>query len=92
MPVSTPFSITNRFGLWFSTISICSSSASSSSQGEALKCWRPRRATTLTSVPPSRFAVRQQSMAVLPTPMMRTRGSIESTWLKCTDSSHSMPM
>jgi hypothetical protein len=39
---------------------------------------------TFTSVPPRRFAVRQQSMAVLPTPMMSTRGSMVVTWPKCT--------
>jgi hypothetical protein len=38
---------------------------------------------TLTSVAPTRLAVRQQSIAVLPTPMMRTRWPIRSTWPKC---------
>jgi len=51
-----------------------------------------RRAMTLMSLPPRRRAVRQQSIAVLPTPMMSTRSSIAVTWPKATDSSQSMPM
>ena len=50
MPTSLPFSRTNVFGAWFSTISTPSSSASSSSHGDALKCGRERRAMTFTSV------------------------------------------
>ena len=92
MPTSLPFSSTKRLGAWFSTISTCSSSASSSSHGDALKYGRDRRAMTFTSVAPSRFDVRQQSIAVLPTPMISTRGSIFSMWPKCTEPSHSMPM
>ena len=92
MPVSTPFSTISRFGAWFSTMWTSSSSASSSSHGDALKCLRPRRATTVTSVAPTRLAVRQQSMAVLPTPMMMTRLPISVRWPKCTLASHSMPM
>ncbi len=92
MPVSTPFSMTNRTGCRFSRISTCSSSASSSSHGDALKYLRVLRAMTLTSVAPSRLAERQQSIAVLPTPMMSTRLPTESTWPKWIDSSHSMPM
>ena len=60
------------------TISTPSSSASSSSQGDALKKPRGRRAITLMSLPPSRREERQQSIAVLPTPMIRTRSPIES--------------
>ena len=56
-------------------ISTPSSSASSSSHGEALKYPRGRRAITLMSLPPSRREDRQQSMAVLPTPMIRTRSA-----------------
>ena len=82
----------NRFGAWFSMMSTCSSSASSSSHGEALKYLRVRRAMTFTSLPPRRFDVRQQSMAVLPTPMMRTFSPIRSMWPKWTFASHSMPM
>ncbi len=92
IPTSLPSSSTIRRGAWFSMISISSSSASSSSHGDALKCLRPRRATTFTSVAPKRLADRQQSMAVLPTPMIRTRGSIFSTCPKCTLASHSIPM
>ena len=50
MPVSLPFSITNAFGEWLMTISTLSSSASSSSQSEALKKPRGLRAMTLTSL------------------------------------------
>ena len=55
MPVSTPFSMMNRTGCRFSMISTPSSSASSSSHGEALKYFRVLRAMTFTSVAPSRF-------------------------------------
>ena len=92
MPVSFPFSTMKRTGEWFSRISTRSSSASSSSQGEALKYLRVLRAITFTSVAPRRLAERQQSIAVLPTPMMRTRLPTVSTWPKWIDSSHSMPM
>jgi len=44
--------------------------------GDALKYFRDRRAMTLMSFPPNRRDVRQQSIAVLPTPMMRTRSPI----------------
>ncbi len=37
IPLSLPFSTTKRLGAWLMTISISSSSASSSSQGDALK-------------------------------------------------------
>ena len=47
---------------------------------------------TLMSLPPRRRDVRQQSIAVLPTPMIRTRSPIESVWPKATDSSQSMPI
>jgi hypothetical protein len=87
-----PFSTTKRTGEWFSRMSTCSSSASSSSQGDALKYLRVLRAMTFTSVAPRRLADRQQSMAVLPTPMMRTRFPTVSMWPKWMDSSHSMPM
>ena len=92
IPMRRPFSRTNDLGAWLTRISTCSSSASSSSHGEALKCLRPRRAITLMSLPPSRFEVRQQSMAVLPTPMISTRSPMRSMCPKATDSSHSMPM
>ena len=40
---------------------------------------------TFTSLPPKRRDVRQQSIAVLPTPMMSTRSPIFSMWPKCAD-------
>ena len=92
IPRSWPFSVMNRTGCRFSRISTPSSSASSSSHGDALKYFRVLRAITLTSVAPRRFDDRQQSIAVLPTPMMSTRSPIESTWPKWMDSSHSIPM
>src|SRR5579885_1734592 len=74
------------------TISTPSSSASSSSQGEALKYARGRRAITLMSFAPSLREERQQSIAVLPTPMIKTFSPIESVWPKAIDSSQSIPM
>ena len=47
---------------------------------------------TLMSVPPRRRDERQQSIAVLPTPMISTRDPISVTWPNATDSSQSMPM
>ncbi len=82
MPVSTPFSMMNRTGWRFSRMWMPSSSASSSSQGDALKYLRVLRAMTFTSVAPRRLAERQQSIAVLPTPMMTTRLPTEFTWPK----------
>ncbi len=72
MPVSLPSSTTKLFGAWLTTISTFSSSASSSSHSEALKKPRGLRAITFTSFAPSRSEVRQQSIAVLPTPMIST--------------------
>ena len=74
------------------TILTCSSSASSSSQAEALKNWRGLRAITFTSVAPRRSEVRQQSMAVLPTPMISTFLPMVLMCSKATDSSQVMPM
>ena len=53
---------------------------------------RERRAMTFVSAPPSRRDVRQQSMAVLPTPMISTFSPMLSMCPKCTEPSHSMPM
>ena len=92
MPVSLPFSITKRLGARLTTISTFSLSASSSSQSEALKNPRGLRAMTLTFLAPRRSEVRQQSIAVLPTPMISTRSPILSMCSKATDSSQSMPM
>ncbi len=74
------------------TISTLSSSASSSSQSDALKKARGLRAMTFTLLAPRRSEVRQQSIAVLPTPMISTRSPIFSMCPKATDSSQSMPM
>ena len=92
MPVRRPFSTTKLFGAWLTTISTFSDSASSSSHSEALKNWRGLRAITFTSVAPRRSDDRQQSIAVLPTPMISTRLPIFSRCLNATDSSQSMPM
>ena len=78
MPVSLPSSITNERGARLMMISTLSSSASSSSHSEALKKPRGLRAMTFTLSAPSRRLVRQQSIAVLPTPMMSTRLPIRS--------------
>ncbi|EKD34449.1 MAG: hypothetical protein ACD_75C02334G0001, partial [uncultured bacterium] len=51
-----------------------SSRASSISQEEAFISARGLRTITETSSAPSRLAVRQQSMAVLPPPRTSTRG------------------
>ena len=92
MPFSLPFSTTNAFGERLMTISTCSSSASSSSQAEALKNWRGLRAITFTFFAPRRSEVRQQSMAVLPTPMISTFSPMDLMCSKATDSSQVMPM
>ena len=92
MPLSLPPSVTKAFGERLITISTFSSSASSSSQAEALKNWRGLRAITLTLFAPRRSDVRQQSMAVLPTPMISTFSPMDLMCSKATDSSQSMPM
>ena len=66
--------------------------ASSFSQGDAFISSKPERTITLTSSPPRRREVRQQSMAVLPPPSTITRLPILSTWPKETRDSQSMPM
>ena len=73
-------------------ISTFSSSASSSSQAEALKKPRGLRAMTLTLLAPRRSEVRQQSIAVLPTPMISTRSPMQPMWPNATDSSQVMPI
>ena len=92
MPVRRPFSITNSRGERLTMICTLSSSASSSSHSDALKKPRGLRAMTLTLSAPSRRLVRQQSIAVLPTPMMSTRLPTLSMWPKATDSSQAMPI
>src|SRR4030081_1881079 len=54
--------------------------ASSFSQGLAFISSKPERTITLTSSPPRRRAVRQQSIAVLPPPSTMTRLPILSVW------------
>ena len=66
--------------------------ASSFSQGLAFISSKPERTITLTSSPPSRRAVRQQSIAVLPPPSTITRLPILSVWPNDTLESQSMPM
>ena len=69
-----------------------SCSASSISQGDAFITRRGERTVTFTSMPPSRSAVRQQSMAVLPPPITTTRLPTVCTCSKATEVSQSMPM
>ena len=66
--------------------------ASSFSQGEAFISSNPERTMTLTSSPPRRRDVRQQSMAVLPPPSTITRRPIFSMWPNDTLDSQSMPI
>ena len=66
--------------------------ASSFSHGEAFISSKPERTITLTSSPPRRVAVRQQSIAVLPPPSTMTRLPTVVTWPNDTDDSQSMPM
>ena len=66
--------------------------ASSFSQGDAFISSKPERTITLTSSPPRRREVRQQSMAVLPPPSTITRWPILSMWPNETLESQSMPM
>ena len=60
--------------------------------GSAFISSKPERTITLTSSPPRRRAVRQQSIAVLPPPSTMTRLPILSIWPNETEASHSMPM
>ena len=60
--------------------------------GRALKYPRGLRAITLMTLPPRRRDVRQQSIAVLLTPMMRTRSPIWVVCPKATEPSQSIPM
>ncbi len=76
-PTSLPSSTMNSSGAWLVTISTFSSIASSNSQSDALSISIGLRAITLTSLPPKRKEVRQQSMAVLPPPMTTTLSPME---------------
>ena len=66
--------------------------ASSFSHGDAFISSNGERTITLTSLPPRRFELRQQSIAVLPPPSTMTRRPIDVTWPNDTDDSQSMPM
>ncbi len=66
--------------------------ASSFSQGDAFISSKGERTITLTSLPPRRLELRQQSIAVLPPPRTMTRLPIEVRWPNETDDSQSMPM
>ena len=56
--------------------------ASSFSQGDAFISSNGERTITLTSLPPRRLELRQQSIAVLPPPRTMTRLPIDVTWPK----------
>ena len=77
MPVSLPSLCRNAFGTRQSRIGMPSWIASSFSQGEAFISSNGERTMTLTSLPPSRFELRQQSIAVLPPPRTITRLPID---------------
>ena len=79
-PVSLPFSWMNSFGTRKLRIGMSSCIASSFSQGDAFISSKPLRTMTLTSSPPRRREVRQQSIAVLPPPSTMTRLPILSIW------------
>ena len=91
-PVSLPLSWTKAFGTMKLRIGMSSWRASSFSQGDAFISSKPERTITLTSSPPRRRAVRQQSIAVLPPPSTITRLPIFSTWPNDTLESQSMPI
>ena len=92
MPVSLPSSMTKRLGrvvdddfdvLLFGVLELPLG---------GLEEPRGLRAMTFTLLAPRRSEVRQQSIAVLPTPMISTRSPILSICPKATDSSQAMPM
>ena len=91
-PVSLPLSWVKATGTMKLRIGISSWMASSFSQGDAFISSKPERTITLTSSPPRRRAVRQQSIAVLPPPSTITRLPIFSTWPNDTLESQSMPI
>jgi hypothetical protein len=82
----------NAFGTRQSRIGMPSWIASSFSHGDAFISSNGERTITLTSLPPSRFELRQQSIAVLPPPSTMTRWPICVVWPNDTDDSQSMPM
>src|SRR6478735_1485 len=92
MPVSLPSVWRKAFGTRQSRIGMPSWIASSFSHGDAFISSNGDRTITLTSLPPRRFELRQQSIAVLPPPRTMTRLPIDVTWPKDTDDSQSMPI
>ena len=92
MPFSLPFSWMNSFGGRLLTMGMPSLMASSFSHSDAFITSNAERTTTVTDSAPSRFEVRQQSIAVLPPPMTMTLPEIEWVWPKATLPSQSMPM
>ena len=91
-PVSFPPSCVIDFGTRKLWIGMPSWAASSFSHGEAFISSKPDRTTTCTSSPPSRLALRQQSIAVLPPPSTTTRLPIFVVCPNDTLESQSMPM
>ena len=91
MPLSLPSCTTNSRGTWLLKIGMPSWAASAFSHGEAFISSKGLRTTTLTSSPPIRRDVLQQSIAVLPPPRTRTRLPILRVCSNATLDSQSMP-
>ena len=89
---SLPFSSMYLLGTWKFRMGMSSFFASSISHGEAFISSKPLLTTTVTSLPPIRLDVRQQSIAVLPPPRTNTRFPIDETCSNATLASHSMPV
>ena len=66
--------------------------ASFNSQSDAFITLRGERTVTVTFSAPSRSALRQQSIAVLPPPITTTRLPTEVTWPNAIEVSQPMPM
>ena len=92
IPTNFPFSTTYSSGEWFNTSSTFSSKAGSNSQSDDFIRSRVPRYITLTLSAPSLKEVLQQSIAVLPPPIMSTFFPIDSMCSKATDSSHEIPI
>ena len=91
-PVILPFLCVTSFGTSMLRMGMSSPIASSFSQGDAFISSKPERTITLTSSPPRRRAVRQQSIAVLPPPSTITRLPTLVMWPNETDDSQSRPI
>ena len=92
IPVKRPSCVIKASGEWLVIISTFSSSASSTSHLEALKNDRGFLPITLTDLAPSRREVLQQSIAVFPTPIIRTLSPIDLVCSKATSSSQLIPI